>query len=76
MPRIVELPDDPPLHNDLEYSFRRGRKPRNPHPVAAANAATSSPAPLPIDATELSAATLRLLRPGVLTDTPPFAISR
>ncbi|KAJ3057678.1 hypothetical protein HK102_010937, partial [Quaeritorhiza haematococci] len=60
------------------YYFRRGRKPRNPHPAAppAPDAPTAPPLPIPVDATEISAATLRLLRPGVLTDTQPFAISQ
>ncbi|KAJ3071720.1 hypothetical protein HK102_006386, partial [Quaeritorhiza haematococci] len=75
MPRIVEL-DDGPLHEDLEYYFRRGRKPRNPHPAARARAPPppAPVAPIPIDPSELSATTLPLLRPGVLTDTQPLAI--
>ncbi|KAJ3073149.1 hypothetical protein HK102_006063 [Quaeritorhiza haematococci] len=79
MPRIVELPDDTPLHDDLECYFRRGRrKPRNRYPAATAANATAAtpPTPIPIDATEISAATLRLLRPGALTDTQPLAISQ
>ncbi|KAJ3053494.1 hypothetical protein HK102_011690, partial [Quaeritorhiza haematococci] len=78
MPRIVELPDDAFIHHDLEYYFRRGRKPHNPHPAAppAPDAPTAPPLPIPVDATEISAATLRILRPGVLTDTQPFAISQ